>query len=93
MGICLRPMPETAVIQIRSSMQDRWDVFYEDYIELVKESMAFIRGFEGEMPSGKRKECDNYLDHNIPEARSVAVDLLDVLKDRKKEDLKYREAK
>ena len=68
------------------------DMSHEDAIALVKESMAFIRDFEGEMPGGKRKECGNYLDHNVPEAKKVAADMLEVLKDWTVNDLKYREA-
>ena len=67
------------------------DLDAEDAITLVRESMAFIRDFEGEMPGGKRKECGNYLDHNVPEAKAVAMDMLNVLKDWTEEDLKYKE--
>ena len=67
------------------------DLDAEDAITLVRESMAFIRDFEGEMPGGKRKECGNYLDHNVPEAKAVAMDMLNVLKDWTPEDLKYKE--
>ena len=67
------------------------DLNAEDAITLVRESMAFIRDFEGEMPGGKRKECGNYLDHNVPEAKAVAMDMLNVLKDWTAEDLKYKE--
>ena len=67
------------------------DLDAEDAITLVRESMAFIRDFEGEMPGGKRKECGNYLDHNVPEAKAVAMDMLNVLKDWTAEDLKYKE--
>ena len=62
----------------------------EDAISLVKDSMAFIVGFEGEMPGGKRKECGNYLDHDVKEAKDVAADMLDVLKDWQEKDLIYR---
>ena len=67
------------------------DLSAADTITLVKDSMAFIKDFEGEMPGGKRKECGNYLDHNVEEAKAVAGDMLEVLKDWKAEDLRYRE--
>ena len=60
-------------------------------IELVKESMKFIVDFEGEMPGGKREECGNYLDHDVPQAKAVATDMLRVLENWKEEDLKYKE--
>ena len=59
-------------------------------LELVRESMKFIRDFDGEMPGGKRQECGNYLDHNIPEAKTVAKDMLRVLENWKEEDFVYR---
>ncbi|MBR0417863.1 MAG: S-ribosylhomocysteine lyase [Erysipelotrichaceae bacterium] len=59
-------------------------------LELVRESMKFIRDFDGEMPGGKRQECGNYLDHNIPEAKTVAEDMLRVLGNWKEEDFVYR---
>ncbi len=67
------------------------DMSGNDAINLVKEAMAFIRDFEGEMPGGKRRECGNYLDHDVVEAKRVAEDMLDVLKDYSDKDLNYRE--
>lgn len=60
-------------------------------IELVKESMQFIVDFEGEMPGGKREECGNYLDYDVPQAKAVARDMLKVLENWQIEDLKYKE--
>ena len=67
------------------------DMSGKEAIRLVKEAMTFIRDFEGEMPGGKRKECGNYLDHDVAEAKRVAEDMLEVLKDYTEDDLKYRE--
>ncbi len=64
---------------------------HPEAIELVRESMQFIADFEGEMPGGKREECGNYLDHDVPQARAVAADMLKVLENWKEEDLKYKE--
>ncbi len=69
------------------------DLSFRESIRLVQESMAFIRDFEGEMPGGKKRECGNYLDHDVREAKAVAEDMLEVLKDWTPEDTKYREAK
>ncbi len=69
------------------------DLSFRESIKLVQESMAFIRDFEGEMPGGKKRECGNYLDHDVREAKAVAEDMLEVLKDWTPEDTKYREAK
>ena len=48
-------------------------------LQLLQESFAFICDFEGEIPGAKRKECGNYLEHDLAAAKAVAVDMLDVL--------------
>jgi hypothetical protein len=40
---------------------------------------------------GKRKECGNYLDHDVSEAKAVAEDMLKVLDNYSEKDLMYRE--
>ncbi|MBR2545760.1 MAG: S-ribosylhomocysteine lyase [Erysipelotrichaceae bacterium] len=64
---------------------------HKEAIELVRQSMLFIVSFDGEMPGGKREECGNYLDHDVPEAKAVAADMLTVLENWTEEDLKYKE--
>jgi len=64
---------------------------HQEAIDLVRCSMQFITDFEGEMPGGKREECGNYLDHDVVEAKAVAKDMLNVLRNWKEEDLKYKE--
>lgn len=58
-------------------------------IRLVKDCFAFIRDFSGEIPGSKRKECGNYLEHDLPGAKAVAADMLCVLKNWTEEDLNY----
>ena len=60
-------------------------------IDLVRESFAFISAFEGEIPGAKRKECGNYLEHDLPGARKTAADMLNVLRDWTEERLAYSE--
>ncbi len=67
------------------------DVSGENAIKLVKESMQFVRDFEGEIPGNKREECGNYLDHDLPLAKKEGGEMCEVLKDWKKENLKYKE--
>ena len=69
----------------------REDISKEKAIDLVKESMAFIRDFEGEIPGSKKRECGNYLDHDLPEAKRVAEDMLCVLSDWSEKDMVYKE--
>lgn len=51
----------------------------EDALLLVRECFAFIRDFSGEIPGAKRQECGNYLEHDLPGAKLVADDMLNVL--------------
>lgn len=60
-------------------------------IELVKESMAFARDFEGEIPGNKREECGNYLDHDLAGAKGLGADMYEVLKNWTEKDLQYKE--
>lgn len=69
----------------------RDDVSKEDAIKLVKDSFDFIAKFEGDIPGATRKECGNYLEHDLDGARAVAVDMLKVLKDWTPEDMTYAE--
>ena len=58
-------------------------------LELVKESFAFIAGFEGEIPGSQRKECGNYLEHDLAGAKATAVDMLTVLERWNAEKMDY----
>ena len=69
----------------------RDDVSKEEVIDLVKESFAFIADFEGAIPGATRKECGNYLEHDLAGAKEVAVDMLEVLKDWTSADMAYAE--
>ena len=62
-----------------------------DASALVNESFEFIRGFEGDIPGATHKECGNYREHDLPGAKEVAADMLEVLKDWKPEDMRYPE--
>lgn len=48
-------------------------------IRLVQETFAFIRDFSGKIPGSERRECGNYLDHDLPGAKAVAADMCEVL--------------
>ncbi len=62
-----------------------------DVIKLVKETFAFIKDFEGEIPGNKREECGNYKEHDLSGAKLVAKDMIDVLADWTEEKMKYNE--
>ena len=60
-------------------------------LDLVRESLAFIAGFEGEIPGAKPRECGNYREHDLPGAKAVAEDMLRVLADWTPERMQYAE--
>ena len=64
---------------------------YENAIALVKESMAFARDFEGEIPGSKQEECGNYLDHNLEGAKALGREMAAVLENWTEKDLAYKE--
>lgn len=63
-----------------------------DALALVRESLAFIAAFSGEIPGSKREECGNYLEHDLAGAKLVAQDMLHILQDWSPEAMHYREA-
>ncbi len=69
----------------------RDSVSYEQAILLVKDAFEFISGFEGDIPGAKRRECGNYLEHDLAGAKEVARDMANVLSDWTVERLKYAE--
>ncbi len=60
-----------------------------DAITLVKESFAFIKDFEGEIPGRRREECGNYKEHDLYGAKETAKDMLSVLEAWTEEQLEY----
>ena len=65
-------------------------ITHEQAIALVKESMAFVRDFEGEIPGNKKEECGNYLDHDLMGAKKIGEEMAAVLKNWQVEDLQYK---
>ena len=57
----------------------RDSVSHEQAIALVKEAFAFSAAFEGDIPGAKKIECGNYLEHDLPAARTEAAAYLVVL--------------
>lgn len=59
-------------------------------VQLVKDTMAFIAGFEGDIPGAQEsKECGNYLDHDLAKAKAYAKAYGQVMKDWNEEQLVY----
>lgn len=59
-------------------------------IDLVRTCFAYIAVFEGKIPGSERKECGNYLEHDLDGAHAVAKDMCEVLKDWTVEKLAYQ---
>ena len=59
-------------------------------IKLLQDTMQFIANFEGVIPGAQLpKECGNYLDHNLEEAKLYAKNYAEVIKDYSIEKLQY----
>ena len=67
----------------------RDSVSVEEVLSLVRDSFAFIADYTGTIPGSKRVECGNYLEHDLEGAKTVARDMLAVIKDWKKENTVY----
>ena len=61
----------------------------EDAIALVRDSMAFIAGFEGHIPGASRKECGNYRSQDLRGSRRTAAAMLEALEGWTPEMLSY----
>ena len=60
-------------------------------LDLFKNSLVFIRDFEGKIPGTNKEECGNYLEHNLQGAKDIAIDMLEVLKDWNEDKMYYAE--
>lgn len=58
-------------------------------IGLVQESFRFVADFSGKIPGSERRECGNYLEHDLEGAKAVAEDMLRVLENYTEEKLEY----
>ena len=66
-------------------------ISHTEAIDLARESMAFVRDYEGEIPGNKKEECGNYLDHDLAGAKAIGADMAAVLKDWTVADLQYKD--
>lgn len=66
-------------------------ISHSEALQIIKESLIFIKNFEGKIPGTNKRECGNYKEHNLEGAKAVATDMLDVLKDWTDEKMVYKE--
>ena len=65
------------------------DLSNKDTIALVKETLAQAIDHEGILPGAEKKECGNYLDHDVEGAKKLMKDYMEVIKDWTIYDLRY----
>lgn len=53
----------------------------EQVIALTQETLAFIAAYEGEIPGASKRECGNYLEHDLDGARAYAATEVKALAD------------
>ena len=58
-------------------------------IEIVRDSMKFIRDYTGEIPGLTKEECGNYLEHSLVGAKEIAADMAEVLSAWTEQKLNY----
>lgn len=61
----------------------------QDVLGLLRESFAFIKEFEGDIPGAKRMECGNYLDQDLYASKIEAAAYSEVLSRWTAEDMAY----
>lgn len=65
------------------------DTAQQDAIDLVRDALAFIAAYEGEIPGSTKAECGNYLEHDLKKAKEYAAFLYGILRDWTPERLIY----
>ena len=58
-------------------------------LSIMKDTLAFIADYEGEIPGSTRPECGNYLEHSLPEAKQMAKDMRSILEPFTAEMMNY----
>ncbi len=61
----------------------------DEAIDFVKSAFCYISTFDGAVPGATQKECGNYMEHNLDDAKQAAKDMLIVLQKWTKEQLIY----
>lgn len=63
---------------------------YATCIQLLQDTCAFIRDFEGDIPgTANSAECGNYLEHDLAKAKAYGEAYLNVIRNWQEEQLKY----
>lgn len=65
------------------------EIPHTEAVQLVKETLRFIAAYEGTIPGTAKEECGNYLEHNLPLAKTYAQELLSAMNHWTENDLQY----
>ena len=60
-----------------------------EFISLLKDTIKFVKDYEGEIPGVSAIECGNYLEHNLEKAKVYAKDYDRVLQNWTEQKLNY----
>ncbi len=60
-----------------------------DVLLLIKETLAFIAAFEGDIPGVSAVECGNWKEHDLATAKRYAADMSQKLQDKTAADMRY----
>jgi len=60
-------------------------------LQIVKEGMAFVKDYEGEIPGTTAVECGNYREHSLEYAKKDAARYCDDIKNLTVKDMTYKE--
>ncbi len=61
----------------------------EQVLCLIKDTLAFIAAFDGDIPGASAVECGNWKEHDLPTAKRYAADMVQVLADKTAADMRY----
>lgn len=65
------------------------DLQSRDILELIRETMEFVAGFEGDIPGATPRDCGNYSYMNLEDARQAATRYLEILAAPAQQNLEY----
>ena len=62
---------------------------HRDAVHLIQDSFRFMAGYEGEIPGATRKECGNWLEHDLQGAKQEAAAFLPIIEHWTESDIYY----
>ena len=63
---------------------------HQQALDLMRDTLEFIAGYDGPIPGAQAsRECGNWLDHDLPATRDIALEMRRVLAGWRVEDMTY----